>query len=265
MKIVVTGAQGNLGSALRAKSSLDITAIGRKEWSHLSTLCQGKDVVLHLASDLKTRVHEKPVNLFQSNLMTTAELLEVARENKVKKFVFVSSCAVYGMDQNTFEREHVCPVSLNGQTKLLNEELVRSFCQKNNMEYLILRLFNTFGGEDQFSVVSHLEKAIAGKSKFTLQNEGKGHRDFIHVEDIATCIHKLLENWPAEKIINIGTGQATSIAAIFKLALEKYPDLPYVKSDADECSFSQADTSILSKYIDHEFTTILDYLKKRWN
>src|SRR6478752_6481910 len=97
MKIALTGASGNFGREFLAQADGDVIAINRGDWDGIAAiLSRGIDVVIHAASDLQSSVARSPAGLLDSNLLTTARLLEAMKAHKIPRLVFMSSCAVYG-------------------------------------------------------------------------------------------------------------------------------------------------------------------------
>ena len=197
-----------------------------------------------------------------SNLLSTMKALELCKENGLKKFIFISSCSVYGRAEVSKEDMECHPITINGMTKLLNESIAREFCKKHGMELIILRPFNTYGGNDQFSVVGKLLRASKGEGEFTLFNEGLATRDFVHIEDIAKVVCHFVTHSSKWDVINIGTGKAHRIIDVVKSVESKYGEVPISrKCNENEVSSSLADTSRLKQEMDIEFIDILDYIK----
>jgi nucleoside-diphosphate-sugar epimerase len=74
----------------------------------------GVDVIVHVAGDLQTSIMSSPVSVLDSNLMSTLGLLECAKRHGVARFIFISSCAVYGARLETDEDAVVSPSFING-------------------------------------------------------------------------------------------------------------------------------------------------------
>lgn len=263
MKIIVTGSTGNLGSHIIKNSDHHYLGINRTNWNQLSDVHENNyDAIIHCAYDLKNSITMHPVKNLDSNILSTAKILEVARDKKVKTFVFVSSCAVYGDSSNSAEDKPCIPVTMNGHIKLFNEELVKSFCKSNNINYLILRVFNTYGGNDEFSVVQRMIKCSQNKTSFTLINDGISERDFIFVEDVASIIRMLLEQNISNEIINIGSGESVKIKDIFNAVQKKYGTIDLInKENPNEAVFSRANTQKMKKFISFKTKNILEWIE----
>jgi len=264
MNILLTGADGNFGSEFQhqaGKSShIRVIPIGRGDWAHLHEKLASSDVVVHAASDLRTSASVAPSRLLDSNVMSTATLLEASRQQRVKRLVFLSSCAVYGEDMRTGEDSLCCPITINGISKHLNEKLVAEFCSANGIEYQILRVFNSYGGDDRFSIFSKLKRALLSGTPFTLNNDGRMQRDFIHVADVASVVLKLSGANISHTHLNIGTGVATKISTLVDRVAEQFPQLVIQRGLTQEAEYSRADTTRLREFWASDFIRVEDYI-----
>jgi nucleoside-diphosphate-sugar epimerase len=267
MKILLTGAEGNFGTAFQALVATEgiarVATIGRGDWAVLTEKLDATDVIIHAASDLITPAGLEPCRWLESNIMSTAKLLEAARIQGVKRFIFISSCAVYGSSLLTSEGLECAPITINGIEKHLNERLITQFCSANGISYQILRVFNTYGGNDRFSILSKLKKALEGGHRFNLNNDGRAMRDFIHVRDVAAIVFKICTLNTTYSHINIGTGVTTKIADIVKLFLMKFPELIVEDSSVKEVEYSRADTTRLSELWNSGFVKIEDFVREQ--
>lgn len=237
--------------------------VGREDWSRLpELLAPGVDAVLHTAWDLKTPVTQQPEAVLDANLMTTMRLLEACRERGVAKFALISTCAVYGERMDTAEDADCCPVTINGITKLLNERIVQAFCADAGIECQIYRVFNMFGGDDRFSVLSHLRSALDLGSPFRLNNGGVAQRDFVHVDDVARIVMTLLPMRLPHVHMNIGTGRATRISEIVAVVQRLHPELRIERTSTQEAEYSRADTRRLSATVqDLRFVDVMAFVE----
>lgn len=256
MNIILTGSNGNLGREIISQNSVHkILPICRNNWNDLAGRFFGtEDVVVHAASDLTSLIHEAPFSIMDSNLASTVRLLEISKGCAL--FIYISSCAVYGDALTTTESTRCRPLSINGITKLLNERIVEEFCSKNSIPYLILRVFNTYGGFDRFSIISKLEQSVKTGIPFQLNNFGIAQRDFVHVSDVADIVLKLSELGLPSGYLNIGTGCATKISDIVTMVKDIYPKFKIVDNAANEVEYSRADISKLKGILDCKFMSI---------
>ena len=265
MNILLTGAEGNFGSEFlrqASKSHVQVASVGRGDWVQIGDKLASADIVVHAASDLRTSASAEPSRLLDSNVMSTALLLEAARDQRVKRFVFLSSCAVYGEDMRTEEDSLCCPITINGISKHLNEKLVAEFCGANDIQYQILRVFNSYGANDRFSIFSKLKRALQTKSAFTLNNDGRMQRDFIHIADVASVVLNLAATRIAHTHLNVGTGVATKVSTLVDKVAEQFPQLKVQRGLTQEAEYSRADTTRLREFWIGDFIRIEDYIRE---
>ena len=268
MNILLTGAEGNFGSEFQQQanknSNVNVIPVGRSDWPNIHEKLASADVVVHAASDLRTSASAAPSRLLDSNVMSTAMLLEAARDQRVKRLVFLSSCAVYGEDMRTGENSLCCPITINGISKHLNEKLVAEFCSANGIEYQILRVFNSYGGDDRFSIFSKLKRALQTNTPFTLNNDGRMQRDFIHVADVASIVMNLSATRIFHTHLNIGTGVATKISMLVDRVAEQFPQLVVQRGLTQEAEYSRADTTRLREFWTGDFVRVEDYIREEF-
>jgi len=261
MRVLLTGASGNLGQQLVNQAEIEIIQLKRSDWPMLGQkLDMSVDVVVHAASDLRTNVCDSPSQLMDSNLMTTMRLLEAMRDKKIPRFIFISSCAVYGDSVDTYEGNECKPCSINGISKHLNEAVIQEFCSAHGIKFEIYRVFNMYGGNDHFSVLNHLQKAANNESCFILKNRGIAQRDFIHVADVALIILDLLKMNVPFTHLNIGTGIATKISTLLSLVVKGYPKMMVETEGADEIEYSRADITKLRSLLDVNFLDVKEFV-----
>lgn len=260
--LVLTGPRGNLGSHILKKFKGSVCELGRSDWDHVmnSDLCA--KTIVHCAFDLKNRYSENPEMMIESNLLSTARLLEFAKKNSIKKFIFISSSAVYGNNQNTAETGICSPITINGHIKMVNEHLIKEFCTAHGIKYHILRVFNLYGGDDHFSVVSHLLRSIKQHTPFKLNNQGKAFRDFIHVEDVCDVVLKIVDGDYLFPILNVGTGTPVSIYDLVEIAKRHCLEMKFEHSFLDEIHYSKADLSLFNQSFKMDFIKVVDFLER---
>jgi UDP-glucose 4-epimerase len=199
------------------------------------------DSVIHFAG-LKAvgESVEKPLLYYKNNITGTINLLEVMKEQGVKKIVFSSSATVYGYSTDVPFNEDTPLSATNpyGRTKLIIEEILRDiYVSDNNWGIALLRYFNPIGahesgliGEDPNGKPNNLmpyitQVAIGKRDKLSVFGDdydtpdGTGVRDYIHVVDLAKGHLKALEKIMKENIVqayNLGTGKGYSVLDLVK-------------------------------------------------
>jgi len=157
---------------------------------------QQVDMVVHLGGlvgDPACSVDEDLT--IEINLMATRMIAEIARGLGVHRFVFASTCSVYGAsDEIVNERSRLNPVSLYARSKIASEWVLHEL-QNDRFSVVVLRFGTIYGlsGRTRFDLVVNLltAKAVVEK-KITLYG-GDQWRPFVHVDDAALAVLKALE------------------------------------------------------------------------
>ena len=94
--------------------------------------------------------------------------------------------------------------------------MVKNFCSKNKINFTIVRLFNVFGGNDKFSIISKIIDTYKRKNNFlNLINRGEAVRDFIHINDV-TFIYNLILKQKKNGVVDVGRGYGIKISNILE-------------------------------------------------
>jgi len=166
-------------------------------------------------SAIKLNDLSNPSEYIYRSIQSTADILElILKYNiQVNKFIYTSSSAVYGNNIYGSEIDQAFPLNLHATLKLSNEKLIEKFANENNIHYIITRIYNMYGGNDDFSVISKIIKASTNLENLMIVNKGNAIRDFIHIDDVVFIYKQiLLSNYSG--ILNIGTGEGYSIKGI---------------------------------------------------
>jgi len=182
------------------------------------------DAVCHQAAQVNVRKSLKdPISDAQNNILGAINLLQAAIKARVKKFTFSSSGgAVYGDPEKIpcSEESPIKPLSPYGISKRSFELYLIALAKLNEFDYNILRYSNVYGSRQdpkgEAGVVSIFTDLILNNQTPYINGDGQQTRDFVFVKDVARANLKALEKKTKDKIINIGTGQQTSILKLFE-------------------------------------------------
>lgn len=191
-------------------------------------LTQEVDVVFHFAAQTKVEKSIKdPLGTNYTNVTGTLTLLQAARLNKVKRFIFSSSASVYGKQKNFLMKEDMEPNPLNPYAlqKLIGEKYCQMYSNLFGINTVILRYFNVYGPrqitqEDGALVIGRFLGQKNRSGKMTIYGDGQQTRDYIYVSDVirATWLVSQLEMKPkTSEVFNIGTNIETSVDTIAEL------------------------------------------------
>jgi len=191
---------------------------------------------------------------FQLNVLSVQNALEAMRKTDIKKMVFASSAAVYGYSSMNpvKETDLTKPSTIYGYHKLMAEEAIKSYCSSYGLNYVILRLFNVYGGDPHIGkdVISiFIRRALKGDP--LLVKGGRKFRDFVHVNDVAQAFVKAVASSVSNTTVNIGTGKMMTLGEIAEIVHECFPNISvsYEKVEDDGTGIV-ADVTLARKVFD---------------
>ncbi|WP_329205336.1 UDP-glucose 4-epimerase GalE [Streptomyces sp. NBC_00683] len=197
--------------------------------------------VVHLAAKKQVGESvEKPLVYYRENVTGLAVLLEAVVAAGVRRFLFSSSAAVYGVpDTELITEETPCaPINPYGETKLAGEWLVRATGRAHSVSTACLRYFNVAGAAEPelsdtgvFNVVPMIfDRLTRGEAPRIFGDDyptpdGTCVRDYIHVADLADAhlavARKLAEpGFAGDLTVNIGRGEGVSVRELADLVGE---------------------------------------------
>ncbi|MFA3782678.1 UDP-glucose 4-epimerase GalE [Melioribacteraceae bacterium 4301-Me] len=267
MKILVTGGAGYIGShfvKFMNNGDNEITVIdnlsrgykqaipknvkffhiGIEEYDKLISILQNNnfDVVVHFAAYAYVGESvEKPDIYYENNVIGSYKLIKAAAVSGIKKFVFSSTCSVYGNPVNIPISEEQYPIPINpyAKSKLIIESMLKDFESSHGMNYISLRYFNAAGCDFEGSIgeshnpephlIPNVLLASLGKKKLYIYGndyptpDGTCIRDYVHVVDLSEAHYKaikLLNKENKSYIINLGSGRGYSNLEILRVSEE---------------------------------------------
>jgi nucleoside-diphosphate-sugar epimerase len=222
-KILVTGSSGFIGKKVVRKldkfeimtDSNDSEHIDLQNREQIMKL-DSADVVIHLGG--KTPQSElKWSEYFDNNVIGTLNILEYCIQKKVKKIIYVSSY-VYGNPKYcpVDENHPINPHNAYTESKYLGERLCEFYCNRSDLNLIILRPFNIFGEsmKEGFLITNLINSVKTGK-KVTIVNKNS-KRDFLHVDDFVDLIIKLIDRNFKFEVFNVGAGESHSFEEIIE-------------------------------------------------
>ena len=158
----------------------------------------------------------------EKSLSEIAEILDKINPKNIKKILYTSSSSVYGSINNKIKILDQNNRYIYSSTKLSCEMLLKNFSNKSKIDLDICRVFNLYGQDDNFSVISKIKSVLKNKNeKIIIYNNGQSVRDFIHVKDVSKIYKKLLLKKGSD-IIDIGSGKGLRIIdLIYNLKISK--------------------------------------------
>ena len=186
---------------------------------------------------------------FEKSLLEVGEILDKINPKKIKKILYTSSSSVYGSIDNKIKILDQNNRYIYSSTKLTCEMLLKNFSNKSKVDLDICRVFNLYGHNDDFSVISKLKSVLKNNNeKITIYNNGQSVRDFIHVKDISKIYKELLLKRGSD-IIDIGSGKGLKIIDLINILKIPKNKIIFKKNLTNEISFSVANQKKLFKKI----------------
>ncbi|MCB0729581.1 MAG: UDP-glucose 4-epimerase GalE [Ignavibacteriae bacterium] len=264
MKVLVTGGAGYIGShfvRILVNNNIECIVLDNLSRGHKESVPQSVklevadllnfeelksviknnsiDAIVHFAAFAYVGESvENPSLYYQNNVIGSYNLIKAAVETNVKKFVFSSTCSLYGNPEKVpiSEEQKTNPINPYAQTKLIIENMLRDFEAAYGIKSVCLRYFNaagaSFDGEigESHNPEPHLipivintglglrEKVFVYGDDYETP-DGTCIRDYIHVDDLGDAhlrsLNYLNDNSESQ-IINLGTGEGNSVKSIIE-------------------------------------------------
>ena len=185
----------------------------------LAPALHGAELVFHLVSTtLPKNSNDHPVYDVESNVLGSLRLIELCREQGVRKLVFVSSGGtVYGVPRTTpIAEDHATdPISSYGIHKLMVEKYLALAHRLHGLDYRVVRPGNLYGPRQrldtaQGAVAVFLDSALR-EQPIQIWGDGSVVRDYVYVVDAVDAMLKAAAFEGPPRVFNIGSGKGTSL------------------------------------------------------
>lgn len=236
-----------------------------KDFDACMKACEGVDYVLNQAAwGSVPRSIEMPLFYCQNNIMGTLNMMEAARQNGVKKFVYASSSSVYGDEPNLPKKEGIEGNLLSpyAVTKRCDEEWGKMYTMHYGLDTYGMRYFNVFGRRQDpdgayAAVIPKFLKLLLNGEVPTINGDGKQSRDFTYIENVIEANLKacLASHEAAGQAYNIAFGGREYLIDIYygltkALSLDIEPN--FGPDRAGDIKHSNADISKAKEMLGYE-------------
>ena len=229
-----TGHQDNIDDVKQSVSSsqwknFTFHEIDIFNYTELENVFNDVDFVLHQAAlGSVPRSISDPKRTNEVNISGFLNVLNIAKENLVKGFIFATSSSVYG-DHKTLPKKENCignPLSPYAITKLTNELYAKTFSEHYGFKSVGLRYFNVFGKRQDphgayAAVVPRWIKSMIDNNEIYINGDGSTTRDFCYIENaidanILSAL-KIQEMTNSFEVMNIAVGESNDLNKLFEL------------------------------------------------
>ena len=181
------------------------------------------DCVVHLAARAGVRPSLlEPVLYAETNINGTVNLLELAREHKVRQFVFGSSSSVYGENEKVpFAEDDPVnrPISPYAATKAAGELLCHTYSHLFGLRCVALRFFTVYGARQRPDLAIHkFARLISEGEPIPVFGDGTTRRDYTFVEDIVAGVRAAMDYEGSNyEVVNLGGSRTVSLSELIAL------------------------------------------------
>jgi UDP-glucuronate 4-epimerase len=198
------------------------------------------DAIVHLAAKAGVRPSiENPLSYQQANVIGLQNILDFAKLQGIRQFVFASSSSVYGINDHYpwKEEEKLMPISPYAMTKLAGEMLGHVYHKLFGIRFIALRFFTVYGPGQRPDLAIHkfMKNIIAGKP-IMMFGDGSTSRDYTYVEDtVQGIIGSMHYDKTDYEIINLGNHYTITLKELIeaienitgkKAIIDHQPDQP---------------------------------------
>jgi len=183
------------------------------------------ECIVHLAARAGVRPSiEDPVGYQEVNVRGTQNLLEIARERGVRRFVFASSSSVYGVNPRVpwSEDDHVLqPISPYASTKVSGELLGHVYSHLYGLRFVALRFFTVYGPRQRPDLAIHKFARLMREGRpLPVFGDGTTRRDYTFIGDIVQGLRRAIDYDASQyEVINLGNNQTVTLLEMIR-ALE---------------------------------------------
>jgi nucleoside-diphosphate-sugar epimerase len=252
MNILVTGGSGFIGTRLienLLKNGHNVTIYDRvigktypertiigdvRDFQELAVACKNMDIIYHLAAEHADNV--TPLSLYDDvNVGGAENVVKAAVENNIRRIIFTSSVAVYGLDKGTCDETFIPdPFNEYGSSKFKAEKVFQAWYDedKNNRSLIVLRPSAVFGEGNRGNIYNLLKQLHSGK--FMMVGKGENKKSIGYVGNIAAFLVFLIEKEESCEIYNFSDKPDMTSREMVDFVQKEFgrdnriPSIPYI-------------------------------------
>jgi len=287
-KILITGSSGTIGTRLFERlleAGYQVTGFDKKhnKWhvnldrltivgdlfnrNDIMKLPTNFDLIIHLAANARVYDLVLSPDLALENIVSTYNILEFARSNKIKKVFFSSSRETYGNREGIIAKEENVDIQLcespYAASKISDEVLVYSYSRCYGIDYIICRFSNVYGMYDESErFIPLMIKKMKNDQDIKIYGKDK-ILDFTYIDDCVDGIIGCVKNFFEAKnnVFNIASGSGeklTKVAQIIKKELRSESKIIIEDNRLGEVTKFVADISKANKVLDYSSKILIE-------
>lgn len=224
------------------------------------------EAVIHLAAWAGVRPSiRNPALYAQVNVTGTVNVLELARQARVQRFLFGSSSSVYGGSTRIPFREDDPvdrPVSPYAATKRAGELLCHTYAHNFSMDITCLRFFTVYGPRQRPEMaIRKFARLILDGEEVPVFGDGRSRRDYTYVDDIVDGVVAALRPMPGYEILNLGESRTVTLLeliALLEKALGRKAQLRFLPEEPGDMAVTCADVSRAERLLGYRPKTAIE-------
>jgi UDP-glucuronate 4-epimerase len=208
---------------------------------------------------------QKPSLYFKNNGESTVNLINLAKDFGIKKFVHASSSSVYGSRKDvpfSEDQDVSKPISPYAASKVADEARLHAFNYLHKIPVIALRFFTVYGPRQRPDLAIHkFTKLIDQGEKIEIYGDGSAKRDFTYIEDILDGILKAIDYECNFEIFNLGESHTTDVKTLVQLIekhLGKTADITYGDPIPGDVPITYADITKSKEKLGYNPQTLID-------
>jgi UDP-glucuronate 4-epimerase len=225
------------------------------------------DQIIHLAACAGVRPSiANPVKYHEVNIGGTQNLLELAKERGIKRFVFASSSSVYGINPNVPWKEdepHLRPISPYASTKASCEILGSVYSHLYGIRFTALRFFTVYGPRQRPDLAIHkFASGLIRGVPIPIHGDGSSSRDYTYIDDIVAGLLAALDHGGSDyEIINLGNDRSITLMDLVQVIAKATDTDPIIQRLGDQpgdVPHTRADITKASRLLNYRPTTTVE-------
>ena len=212
------------------------------------------DTIIHLASQLPSSKSLTYDDFYNGNIKTSIILSRVAKEMKIKQFIYASTCSIFGHietdEKYLTESSPINPIDYYGLTKYCGEKLLEFELKNSEIDLVIVRFSAIFGRNDTYGLINTFYNLMINNKIVELYSNGERMRNMLYIDDAIDILMSIVINYKQLEHVEYFLAGSKESESVLEIATELKRQLN-----------SHSKIIPLNKYSKYEKNTYLDINK----